>query len=129
MANLLTIIADPSTRRRRLLMIVFHKVSLPAAIMACRRRGLKNTLMNLASLPTSAAPLFPRSRISRRKLIRRRLRVNRSMPQLSRLELYLNLSPPRGLLKLGEGTIVLGDYKLPDILLDHSQVSGHLSLL
>ena len=126
MAHMLTIISDLAAQRRSLLTTFLHKVSLLATIATCRRRIPENTLMNLA---TSAILLYPKYRIIGIEPHRCKLRLNRSLPRLLRLQLYLSLPPPRSLLKLSEGTITLGGNKLSDIRLEHAQVLGHLILL
>ena len=55
--------------------------------------------------------------------------MNRSLTLLPRLGLYLNLSRPRDILKLNEGTVSLCRHKLPDICLEYAQVLNHLGLL
>ena len=80
-------------------------------------------------LATSAAPLCPRSQISGREPLRRRQRLNMRLPQVSFLELYLNLSHPHSLMNLSESTINMGRHELGDICLEHAQVPGHLFLL
>ena len=85
--------------------------------------------MNLAAHPTCAAPLTPRSNINDLESLRRRLRLCRGLPLLPRLELYLSLTPPSGLLQLHQLSIALCGHKLKDVRLEHAQVLGHLSLL
>lgn len=58
-----------------------------------------------------------------------RLRLIESPPLLLLLGLNLNLPSTCEILKLREGTVMLGQHKLPNINFEHDQVSFHSCLL